>query len=108
MNDLKDIVDNGTTYVTIPTPKGWRCERPNCPTDFLHTHGTYPSLTQKQYIFLRFNLGAGPKTPPQRLTEHEARTYIGTSVRNVERAMKKLKHGHEFRTRFATYRAQEI
>ena len=39
---LKDIVDDGTTVITIPTPEGWKCER--CGGDVLHTHGTYPSL----------------------------------------------------------------
>lgn len=23
--DLAKIVDNGTTHITIPTPKGWKC-----------------------------------------------------------------------------------
>lgn len=42
--ELKDIVDNGTTEITVETPEGWKCERPNCPMDYLHKHGTYPSL----------------------------------------------------------------
>ena len=43
-NDLAAICDDSTTHVTIETPEGWKCERPNCPTDFLHEHTTYPSL----------------------------------------------------------------
>lgn len=43
-DDLMDYVDDSTTHITIPTPKGWRCERPNCLSDFLHTHASYPSL----------------------------------------------------------------
>lgn len=41
---LKDLVDDSTTHVTIPTPKNWKCKRDNCSTLFKHTHGTYPSL----------------------------------------------------------------
>ena len=41
---LKDLVDNGTTVVTVPTPDGWKCDR--CGNDVMHTHGTYPSLTK--------------------------------------------------------------
>ena len=35
---LEKLVDNGTTVVTIPTPKGWKCKRKNCSTRFKHTH----------------------------------------------------------------------
>lgn len=41
---LSAIVDNGTTYVTIPTPKGWKCKRKNCTTSFKHKHTTYDAL----------------------------------------------------------------
>lgn len=47
MPGLKDIVDNGTTVVTIPTPKGWRCRRKGCRNRVKHTHGTYPTLKKK-------------------------------------------------------------
>ena len=41
---LKDLVDNGTTVVTVPTPDGWKCDR--CGNDVMHTHGTYPTLNE--------------------------------------------------------------
>jgi hypothetical protein len=43
-NLLKNVVDDGTTHVTIKTPRGWKCERKNCKTDYKHTHGTYPTF----------------------------------------------------------------
>jgi len=43
--DFAENMDNGTTYVTVETPKDWKCPRKNCKTDFKHTHSTYPSLT---------------------------------------------------------------
>lgn len=42
--EIKDLVDDGTTFVEIPTPEGWKCSREGCTTDYLHTHGTYTSL----------------------------------------------------------------
>lgn len=42
------VVDDGTQYIQIPTPKGWICERKNCPTDYLHTHSTYPTLNAEK------------------------------------------------------------
>lgn len=36
---LENLVDDGTTEVTIPTPEGWECER--CSADYKHSHGTY-------------------------------------------------------------------
>lgn len=47
MKDLASLVDNGTTYVTIPTPDNWKCERENCYVDYRHTHGTYPIFEKK-------------------------------------------------------------
>lgn len=44
----KMVIDNGTYYMTIPTPKGWKCKRKNCSSPFKHTHGTYPSLIPKK------------------------------------------------------------
>lgn len=41
-------VDNGTLYVTVPTPEGWKCDREGCTTDFYHTHSTYTSLLPKE------------------------------------------------------------
>lgn len=38
---LKDLVDDSTTVVTVPTPKNWECKRKNCSTSFKHTHSTY-------------------------------------------------------------------
>lgn len=38
---LNVLVDNGTTFVTIPTPKGWKCRRKNCRTDFKHKHTAF-------------------------------------------------------------------
>lgn len=108
LKDLEKLVDDGTTVVTIATPKGWRCERPNCAMDYLHTHGTYSTLKEKQYVFLRYNMGSHPTTPPSRITEKEARLMIGVCVRDVNRAINKLKRGGELRTRYATYAAREI
>lgn len=42
--ELAKIVDNGTTTVYVKTPRGWKCKRKGCPTNFKHTHSTYPSL----------------------------------------------------------------
>ena len=41
---LKGFVDDGTTTVTIHTPKGWKCEKKNCTTLFFHTHSTFKAL----------------------------------------------------------------
>lgn len=41
-------VDNGTTHVTIKTPKNWKCKRKNCTTKFKHTHSTYQCLKTNQ------------------------------------------------------------
>ena len=41
---LKITPDDGTTYVTVPTPEGWKCERKGCTADYKHSHGMYPSL----------------------------------------------------------------
>jgi hypothetical protein len=38
---LKSLVDDGTTYVEVETPKGWKCDRKGCNSDFLHKHSTY-------------------------------------------------------------------
>ena len=40
-------IDDSTTYVTIPTPRGWKCKRKNCTTDWKHTHSTYLTLATK-------------------------------------------------------------
>ncbi len=48
LKELEKIIDNGTTHITIPTPKGWRCERKNCRTMFKHTHSTYSILNAKE------------------------------------------------------------
>lgn len=42
--ELAKLVDDSTTYITIPTPPGWKCERPKCTTDFKHKHSTYAAL----------------------------------------------------------------
>jgi hypothetical protein len=47
LSKLLPLVDNGTTHVTIQTPKGWKCKRKNCTSMFKHTHGIYPSLNAK-------------------------------------------------------------
>ncbi len=39
IEDLK--VDNSTTAVSIPTPKGWKCKRKNCRVDYKHKHTSY-------------------------------------------------------------------
>lgn len=41
---LKKIVDDGTTVVSIPTPRGWKCERKGCKIDYMHEHTTYTAL----------------------------------------------------------------
>lgn len=46
--DLEKIVDDSTTHVTVPTPKGWKCRRKNCPTRFKHTHSTYSIFNEKR------------------------------------------------------------
>lgn len=45
---LAGIVDNGTTVITIPTPKGWKCKRKGCTANYFHTHGIFTSLTPKK------------------------------------------------------------
>lgn len=108
MNDLKDIVDDGTTVVTIPTPEGWRCERPNCSTDFLHTHTTY-SVLDKKYIFYRRNASSSHRTPPTRLSEREARILLAAAGRkNIDRLVEKLKAGDSIVTTFGTYTAELV
>ncbi len=42
--ELALMVNNGTTHVTVATPKNWKCKRPNCKVDYHHTHGTYATL----------------------------------------------------------------
>lgn len=107
MNELKDIVDNGTTVVTIPTPKGWKCSRKGCKADYMHTHGTYPSLQQK-FQYFRENVFHTRGMPLIRLSEKEVRIYLATAGRDVDRAMTALHKGKAVRTRFGTYTAQEI
>ncbi len=41
---LKDICDDSTTVMYIPTPKGWKCKRKGCTSDVKHTHTTYDCL----------------------------------------------------------------
>ncbi len=48
LDELKKLVDDRTTVVTIPTPKGWKCKRKNCRTSFKHTHSTYDIFKKKQ------------------------------------------------------------
>ncbi len=45
---LERLVDNGTTYVNIPTPKNWKCKRKGCRTRIKHTHSTYTCLLKNQ------------------------------------------------------------
>lgn len=45
---LGEIVDNSTTVVTIPTPKGWKCDRKGCTADYKHSHGTFAGLSPQQ------------------------------------------------------------
>lgn len=47
LSELASLVDNSTTTVTIPTPKGWECERKSCNILWKHGHNTYPSLNEK-------------------------------------------------------------
>ena len=47
LHELAGIVDNGTTHVTVETPEGWKCDKPNCPTVFYHKHSTYDCLDPK-------------------------------------------------------------
>lgn len=61
-----------------------------------------------EYTFLRMNEHAGRDDRPSRLTEREARIYIGVGVKNVDRAIASLKRGKMVRTRFATFTAKEI
>jgi hypothetical protein len=35
---LEKLIDNGTTYVTVETPDGWKCDRVNCNIDWKHVH----------------------------------------------------------------------
>lgn len=35
---LKNIVDDSTTVVYVPTPKGWKCKRKNCQSNIKHKH----------------------------------------------------------------------
>lgn|GEM_PF-6088904 len=41
MNDLASIVDDSTTTVYIPTPKGWKCSKTGCDTKYKHIHSTF-------------------------------------------------------------------
>ncbi len=47
LKELSGSVDNGTMHVTVETPDGWKCDKPNCTTDFLHKHATYDCLYPK-------------------------------------------------------------
>ena len=40
-------VDNSVTTVYIQTPKGWKCKRNGCLTDYKHLHSTYEALRKK-------------------------------------------------------------
>ena len=51
------IVDNGTTHITVATPKGWKCDR--CPADYLHTHTTYTMFNEKGHLYRLENEGEG-------------------------------------------------
>jgi hypothetical protein len=37
-------VDNSTTVVYIPTPRGWKCRRKNCTLTFKHRHTMWQAL----------------------------------------------------------------
>lgn len=38
----------GTTHITIPAPKGWKCGHKGCMTEFIHEHSTYSSLAMNK------------------------------------------------------------
>lgn len=46
--ELPNVVDTGTTYITVETPEGWKCPRKNCTSDFLHSHNTYADIPTKR------------------------------------------------------------
>ena len=47
-DELKDLVDNGTTTLYVPTTKEWKCKRNNCTSKFKHGHSTYAQLKIKK------------------------------------------------------------
>lgn len=66
------------------------------------------TTTEQQYVFYRDNIGASRGAVPTRLTEREARTYIGASMIRVDRAIQRLKEGQIIRTRYGTYSARPV
>lgn len=46
-DDLAKIVDDGTVHVTVETPAGWKCSRPNCHVDYRHEHSGYSTLDRQ-------------------------------------------------------------
>lgn len=43
--EIKEV--RGMLYVTVPTPPGWKCERPDCTITFKHRHTAEADLYAK-------------------------------------------------------------
>ena len=48
LDSLSRIVDDTVEYVSIPTPKGWKCPRKGCKTNYKHKHTIFPSLNRTE------------------------------------------------------------
>ncbi len=105
LEDLADMIENGTTTVTIKTPKGWKCKRRSCRVDYYHVHETYNSLKEKQYVFFRRNMGDAQNEPSTKLSESEAKALLAVVFKDPNRAINRLKRGQVLETRYATYSA---
>jgi len=64
--------------------------------------------TAQEYAYYRLNMGAALYEKPLRITEREARLYIGCARKNVDRAISLLQRGHEIRTTYAVFTAEPI
>jgi len=40
-------IDDSTTVVEVPTPKGWKCKRIKCRMNVYHSHTTYDFISNK-------------------------------------------------------------
>lgn len=59
-------------------------------------------------VFLRQHKGSFPGEPSTRLTENEVIVLLGASVKDVQRAIKRLKRGERIETRYGSYVVEEV
>jgi len=44
---LKNILDDNSLLVSIPTPKNWKCKKKSCKIDYKHKHSIFSALSVK-------------------------------------------------------------